>query len=138
MAKPNPETGLVIRYDYLWHRRREKGHQVGELRPCVVVFIAPNGRVVVCPITHSELTPEEWRVDVDAEHRDVLGLDSNPQWVDCSEINEISWNDSGLEPTPWGDWEYGYVADHVADEILSKVRSQLDPFQIKWIERDAE
>jgi mRNA-degrading endonuclease toxin of MazEF toxin-antitoxin module len=64
MAKPDPETGLVIRYDYLWNSRKEKGHEVGELRPCVVVFVAPNGRVVVCPITHSELAPKEWRVEL--------------------------------------------------------------------------
>jgi hypothetical protein len=135
MAKPDPEAGLVIRYDYLWDSRKQKGHQVGELRACVVVFVAPKDRVVVCGITHSELAPKEWRVYLDDEHREELGLDG---WIDCSEVNELSWSDPGIEPTEDGHWAYGYVSDAVADEVLSKVRSQLDPPQIKWIERDHE
>ena len=36
MKKPEPETGLVIRYDFLWSHERDRGLDNGVTeRPCV-------------------------------------------------------------------------------------------------------
>ena len=42
MAKPDPQGGLVIRYDYLWVSEEGRGREVGaKVRPCAVVVAIP-------------------------------------------------------------------------------------------------
>src|SRR6476661_7818629 len=136
MAKPVPETGLVVRYDFLWDSEKRKGREEGsKIRPCAVVLATASGRVIVCGITHTDPGSDNLRVELDDKHKAVLGLDREPQWVDCSEINEVSWNDPGIEPTVNGDWAYGYLGEAEAQEMLDKVRAQQSAEQLKWIKR---
>lgn len=138
MGKPAPQTGLVIRYDFLWDSERNKGREEGsKKRPCAVVLATASGRVIVCGITHADPGSDDLRVELDDLHKTVLGLDGRPQWIDCSEINEVSWDDPGIEPTPDGDWAYGYLGDAEAKEMLAKVRAQLSADQLKIIDRIA-
>jgi len=55
-ALPEPEPGLVIRYDYLWSDESAAGRDYGKVRPvCIVASVKPLAEsrfVVVLPITH--------------------------------------------------------------------------------------
>lgn len=65
MALPDPERGLVVRYDFLCKHEHEEGRDHGRKdRPCAIVLVAKPDRhgrqkVLVCPITHSEPERED-------------------------------------------------------------------------------
>jgi hypothetical protein len=129
---------LVIRYDYLWQSERRKGREEGsKKRPCAVVLATASGRVIVCGITHTDPGSDDLRVELDAHMRRTLGLDDDAQWIDCSEINEVSWDDPGIEPVPSGAWAYGDLGATTAQQMLEKVRAQLSREQLAWIDRVA-
>ena len=58
MALPQPDPGLVIRYDYLWVEEAAAGRDQGKDRPACLVaasdFAVQPRFVVILPITHSE------------------------------------------------------------------------------------
>lgn len=122
MTKPDPETGLVFSFDYLWDSDKQRGWQEGgEHRPCVVAYVKPNGRVRICGISRSPPTSPELGVELDDATKRELGLKPDRQWIHCSETNEISWNDPEIRMTPEGYWEYGYLGDASAQEMLDKL-----------------
>ncbi|MGD0434098.1 MAG: hypothetical protein ABSA58_23700 [Acetobacteraceae bacterium] len=59
MALPDPQSGLVISYSYLWHYEHNVGRDEGaKTRPCVIVLAVDKPEegttvVRVAPITHS-------------------------------------------------------------------------------------
>jgi hypothetical protein len=135
MARSDPFTGLVIRYDYLWDSEKKKGREEGsKRRRCAVVLVTTSGRVILCGITGTDPGDDAVRVELDDNHKSLLGL-TKPSWIDCSEINETTWDDAGFEPTEDGDWEYGELDAATAQEMLDKVRAQLDAKQLAWIDR---
>jgi hypothetical protein len=137
MAKPDPETGLVIRFDYLWKSDKLRGwHEGGEHRPSAVVLVVPSGRVLLCGISRSPPSSPDFGVELDKHHKAVLGLKPDRQWIHCNEVNEISWDDPEIRPTPDGRWEYGYLGRAVAQEMLDKVRALLTAKQLSWIKRE--
>ena len=102
-----------------------------------MVLATATGRVVVCGITHTDPGSADVRVELDSGTKRALGLDREPQWIDCSEINEVSWDDPGIEPLPSGGWAYGNLGSATAQEALDKVRGQLNRKQLGWIDRVA-
>ena len=59
MKKPDPEPGLVIRYDYLWRDEQKRGRIEGAKdRPCAIIIASKTDdqghfTVILAPITHS-------------------------------------------------------------------------------------
>lgn len=138
MDKPDPEPGLVIHYDYLWNADKRRGNQYGtKMRPCAVLAVDEDGVVTVCGITHTDPGADALRVELDDEHKDVLDLDGDPQWIDCSEVNELLWSDPGIQKTRWGAWEYGFLGDDVLQDMVDRVIGQMDAGQLKSIDRVA-
>lgn len=127
MAKPDPQGGLVIRYDYLWLREQQTGSLEGSKeRPCAIVVAVPASdknplRAIVCGITHSEPEPPDEGIELPPKVKRHLGLDANRSWVIVSETNIVEWDDPGIVPTPSGDWAYGFVPEALADLIRNRV-----------------
>lgn len=96
MPLPNPVPGLVIRYNFLWHREAIVGRVEGaKHRPCAVVMAVSNDDgekiVTVLPITHSVPTSSDMAVEIPAATRRRLGLDDERSWVIVTEANRFTW-----------------------------------------------
>lgn len=144
MAKPDPQGGLVIRYDYLWLWEKEKNRKQGEKdRPCALVVAVPAQggrplRAIVCGITHEEpLGPDEG-IEIPPKVKAYLGLDVDRSWVITSEANLVDWDDPGIIPTPSGTWSYGFLPPMLADRITRAVVARYNAGRLDLIPRDRE
>jgi hypothetical protein len=102
---PEPQLGLVIRYSYLWHREHEQGQEEGiKDRPCAIVVsvIDRNHKreVVVLPITHAPPAHADDAIEIPAETKRRLGLDSKRSWIVIAEYNEFAWPGPDLRLVP--------------------------------------
>jgi hypothetical protein len=87
----DPETGLVISYNYIWSHQHERGEDAGrKARPtCVVVPVTSDGRnVVLFPLTSKEPGPERIAVKVPETERRRLKLKGRgSSWIILDEGN---------------------------------------------------
>lgn len=129
MKKPDPASGLVIRYDYLWRDEAAKGrHEGSKDRPCAVVVAHTDkhGRdqALIAAITHSE-PPKGDGIEIPPRVKAHLGLDDDRSWIITSELNDVDWNDPGIVPATQTQWEYGYLPPKLAQDVLNAVRGHL-------------
>lgn len=126
MPLPEPEPGLVIRYDYLWTHEAAAGRDQGKERPaCLVAAMDPSASprfVVILPITHSQPAGGTIGVEIPAKVRDALGLDDAPSWVIVSEHNIDEWPNAGLAPLPGrsGVFAYGFIPPALFASVRNK------------------
>ena len=128
MARPDPQRGQVVRYEYLWASEAlQDGLSEGEYpRPCaVVVQIAPKDggplQAMLCGITHTEPRPPSEGILVPPDLKRSLGLDDQPSWVITSEVNTVNWSDRRFVKTPSGQWEYGVFPRELMEEIRDRM-----------------
>lgn len=114
MIKPQPQVGLVIRYDFLWSHERDRGFDAGAKdRPCVVVTSVFHGdggetHVLVAPITHSTPRADVVAIEIPRRLGRHLGLDTERSYIVAGEANSVSWEDPGIVPAIPGErWAYG-------------------------------
>ena len=98
MPLPEPYAGLVIRYSYLWKREQEAGREDGTKdRPCAVVMAIMDQdgewEVLVLPITHSPPPDPADAIEIPAETKKRLGLDTDRSWIRITEANQFLWPD---------------------------------------------
>lgn len=112
MLIPEPEAGLVIRYNFLWsHETAPGAAEASKDRPCAIILVVQDAdgsrsRVSVLPITHAapsssgaalthlKLTPGECR---------AAGLGAGEHWVVLAELNRFVWPGYDLRPAPGGE-----------------------------------
>lgn len=91
MTIETPETGLVVRYSFLWSREHDRGEREGRKdRPvCLVIPLAvTQGTVVVFPITTQEPLPDRHAVPIpDTERRRLKLPGDRPCWLILDEAN---------------------------------------------------
>jgi hypothetical protein len=123
---PEPEPGLVIRYEYLRTRQKEAGVGQGKDRPACLVAATDRSvkprYVVILPITHSAPDADTIAVAIPAAVGRTLGLDDATSWVIVSEHNVDEWPNGGLSPVP-GDrtrFAYGFVTTGLFAQIKAK------------------
>lgn len=141
MKKPEPEIGLVIKYDFLWSHEREKGFQEGaKERPCVIVTAVVRRNdvteVLVAPITHSP--PREGTLAIEIPHKvgRHLGLDDERSYIVASESNSMSWDDPGIVPvTPGKQWAYGRIPKALYDQLRAAMLDLLNRRKLKTTAR---
>jgi hypothetical protein len=144
MAKPDPQGGLVIRYDYLWLWEKQKGRVDGsKQRPCAVVISVPEKgkkplRALVCGITHSEPGLPEEGIELPTKVKAHLGLDADRSWIIVSEANLVEWDDPGIVPTQSGDWSYGFLPPSLAGEIAKRVLNRHNSGRLPLVRRATE
>lgn len=127
MAIPDPEAGLVIRFNYLWKREHELGRDnARHPRPCAIVL--PHRRasdgltmVLVAPITHSEPDADTQAVELPPRVKQHLGLDDARSWVVVDEVNEFAWPGFDLAPNPGGEIAYGHLPSKLYEKIRLRV-----------------
>ena len=112
MPLPQPEPGMVLRYDYLWSREALEGRQQGKDRPTCLVA-ASDGQdnpryVVLLPITHSPPSGDTVGIEIPHAVKKAIGLDNEPSWVIVSEYNVDEWPNAGLTSVPGKSGIYGY------------------------------
>ena len=130
MALPDPEPGLVVRYDYLWTHEAAAGRSQGKTRPaCLVAATDPSVRpryVVLLPITHTPPTGDTVGdtvgVAIPARVGHALGLDDTPGWVIVSEHNVDEWPNAGLSPLPGRPdaFSYGFIPPGLFAQIKAR------------------
>lgn len=126
MAFPEPEPGLVVRYDYLWSREAAAGRDQGKDRPtCLVAATDSLTRpryVVLLPITHTPPADDTIGIEIPAKVKQALGLDDQPSWVIVSEHNIDAWPNAGLSPVPGrpGVFAYGFIPPRLFKQIKAK------------------
>ena len=130
MALPDPEPGLVVRYDYLWTHEAAAGRDQGKTRPaCLVAATDPSVRpryVVLLPITHTppsdDTVGDTVGIEIPARVRQALGLDDAPSWVIVSEHNIDEWPNGGLSPLPGrpDTFSYGFIPPGLFAQIKAR------------------
>jgi len=106
---PQPVSGLVIRYSYLWYREHLEGREEGQKdRPCAIIAAVradESGatRVLVLPITHSPPDHASLAVEIPPKVKLRLQLDEAQSWVVLSEWNEFVWPGPDLRRLPNAD-----------------------------------
>jgi hypothetical protein len=129
MAKPNPQVGLIIRYEYLWKSEELDGENQGEKhRPCVIILVVPatnerSAKAMVCALTHSEPRGSDAGIEVPDEGKAQMGLTSKRQWVIASEANLVDWDDPGIVELKTGGWTYGTMVRPVLDAVRVRYRN---------------
>ena len=109
MPLPQPVSGLVIRYNYLWYREHLEGREEGQKdRPCAIIAAVradESGatRVLVLPITHSPPDHASLAVEIPPKVKLRLQLDEAQSWVVLSEWNEFVWPGPDLRRLPNAD-----------------------------------
>ncbi|MXY39781.1 MAG: hypothetical protein F4160_17095 [Rhodospirillaceae bacterium] len=130
MALPDPEPGLVVRYDYLWTHEAAAGRDQGKTRPaCLVAATDPSVRpryVVLLPITHTppgdDTVGDTVGIAIPARVGQALGLDDTPGWVIVSEHNIDEWPNGGLSLLPGrpGTFSYGFIPPGLFAQIKAR------------------
>lgn len=126
MRLPEPEPGLVIRYDYLWNREAQTGRKTGKERPaCLVATFDSESEprfVVILPITHSPPRGTTKGVEIPVKVCERLGLDDARSWVIVSEFNVDDWPNAGLAEIPGkgGRFAYGFLPPGLFASVKAK------------------
>jgi len=140
VAKPAPQGGLVIRYDYLWlAEERERREEGAKARPCAIVVAVPAVaadplRAVVCGITHARPTDEEG-IRIPPAVKAHLGLDAEGSWIITSEVNLIDWDDPGIVPVAPGRWAYGFLPPALAKAVRERIVAQMRRGALPLVDR---
>ena len=103
MILPQPESGMVVRYSYLWASEANAGREDGSKdRPCAIILtardVAGQTRVQILPITHSPPSKADDAVEIPTPVKQHLRLDDERSWVLLSEYNEFMWPGHDLRP----------------------------------------
>ena len=129
MSLPAPETGLVIRYAYLWRAEVERGLEEGQKdRPCAVVLAhhqhtSGETLVVVAPITHSKPTGDLNALEIPPAVKRRLGLDDERSWIVTNDLNSFIWPGPDLRSidprNPKAGFAYGFLPDALTQTMLN-------------------
>lgn len=105
MSFPTPQSGLVIRYSYLWADEQDDGREEGvKDRPRAILLATTTDegdlRVIVLPITHAPPRSLEDAIEIPVQTKRRLGLDDERSWIVLAEGNVFIWPGPHLRPVP--------------------------------------
>ena len=133
MPLPELTLGLVVRYEYLWHRRSGADTADKDHPACVVATYRQQDRpedfVIYLPISHTPLSDGEDGIKLPDSVKAKAGLDSARQWVLISECNVDTWPfDLRQIPNRPGQFHYGHLPPSmfrlVRDAFAERYRSR--------------
>lgn len=138
MKKPEPQIGLVIRYDFLWSHERERGFENGvKARPCVIVTAIVRRadgmiEVLLAPVTHSPPEGERVAIEVPTKVGKHLGLDEARSYIIVDETNSVAWDDAGIVPAePGKRWAYGRLPKALSDQLRASMIDLISKKKLK-------
>jgi hypothetical protein len=126
---PEPQSGLVIAYSYLWDSNFRAGQEEGAKdRPCAIVIATriEDGDIVVtvAPITHRPPADPRHGVELPTDVKRRLGLDDVRSWVICTELNRFVWPGPDLRPVSRskpGQFAYGMLTRSVMRKVFQRL-----------------
>lgn len=129
MSIPEPVSGLVISYSFLWSQEHNAGAREGRKeRPCAIIVATTDGdrdetRVYVAPITHSPPEDPRLAMEIPPKVKDHLGLDMERSWVVCSELNRFTWPGFDLRHVPGSKerFDYGMLPRKLFENIRQRI-----------------
>jgi hypothetical protein len=142
VSLPDPEPGLIVRYDYLWPQEAKNGIEHGKDRPaCLVAAIDRPGQalvVVLLPITHTPPSGEVAGIEIPAKTKRLLELDDAPSWIIVSDHNLDVWPTPGLSPVPGkpGRFAYGFIPPSLFAQVKSKFMELVRQKKTQSVRRD--
>lgn len=141
MPLPDLTIGLVVRYEYLWHRRARTADTADKDHPaCVVATFRRQGRpenfVLYLPISHTPPSDEEEGIELPDSVKAKAGLDSAPQWVLVSECNIDTWPaDLRQLPQQPGRFHYGHLPPSMFKIIRDRFVERYNDRRTKLVNR---
>ena len=131
MSLPDPRSGLVIGYSYLWHADYEAGQEEGgKDRPSAVVIASRTEAgdivVTVAAITHSRPADPMDGIELPACVKRRLGLDALPSWLICAELNRFVWPGPDLRPVSRsapGQFVYGVLPPSFMAQVFARLQA---------------
>ncbi len=113
MGLPNPTPGLIIGYAYLWRDEALRGQEEGRKdRPCVIVLSVQTENdqtvVTVAPVTHTPPAHPESAIEIPAQTKKRLGLDTQRSWIIAADLNRFVWPGVDLRTVKRGSANYAY------------------------------
>lgn len=128
MRLPEPEPGLVVRYDFLWLREAARGRSSSKDRPaCIVATLDQTVDprfVLLLPITHAVSLGDTAAVEIPSKVCAALGFDEQRSWVVVSEYNVDEWPNAGLRAVPGKprSFAYGFLPPMLFSQIKAAFR----------------
>ncbi len=125
MPLPELTAGLVVRYEYLWHRLSAAGaagaHK--DHPACVAATFRrqdrPEDFVIYFPITHAEPAGEDEGMELPDDVKRKAGLDGGRQWILVSEYNLDTWPaDLRQIPNRPGVFHYGHLPPSMFRKVV--------------------
>lgn len=145
MPLPDLSIGLVVRYEYLWHRRAASGADTADKeRPACVAFTfddSEHGRsVMLLPISRSEPTGDDVGIEIPQAVKGHLGLDRDRSWVIVSECNIDSWPSPDLRQIPerLGTFAYGHIPPRLFKIIRDAFVREFRARRVRQVTRERE
>ena len=141
MASLKPETGLVVRYRYLWRRQADAGEETGrKARPaCVVIPVGSGEEVVLLPLTTQPPGEDRAALQVPETERRRLKLKGDsPTWIIVDEANVDRLPQSfHLEPLSYAPpvFAYGTLSPAFMKVVLSALASIVRERRLKTVQR---
>lgn len=141
MPLPKLDLGLVVQYEYKWHRRKDAPTADKDHPACVVATFKkksqddtdPNADqdqyVVYLPISHTPPSGDEVGIELSDHAKRKAGLDSAPQWLLISECNLDLWpQDLRNLPRQPGRFHYGHLPPsefrRIRDEFVERYQAK--------------
>jgi hypothetical protein len=127
---PEPRTGLVICYSYLWIEEAERGLQEGgKDRPCAF-FVALQPA--------STKSGKRVAVEVPTKVKDYLGLDGERSWIVLDELNVFTWPGFDLRQVRRGEnrIDYGMLPPALFDKIIARLVLLLETGGVARLSRE--
>ncbi len=128
MAVPEPESGLVISYSYLWRNEYETEKVEGlKNRPCAIILVIRHEdggkKVTVAPITHTKPVDLDAAIEIPAKVKAHLGLDNESSWIILDDFNEFVWPGYDLRTLAGkpGCYDYGFLPPVFFKQIVRKI-----------------
>ncbi|MFA1677222.1 hypothetical protein ACDY97_32100 [Rhizobium mongolense] len=138
-----PETGLVISYNFLWEREHAKGEAEGrKARPaCIVVpLTSKHGDVVLFPLTTQEPGPDRIAIKVPETERRRLKLKGRgPSWIILDEGNTDRLAESfHVEPISYDPptFSYGKLSRAFMGQVLQTLAKAIRERNTRLVKRD--
>ena len=128
MGLPDPTPGLVVGYAYLWRDEALRGREEGRKdRPCVIVLSVQieNGQTVVtvAPVTHTPPAHPDSAIEIPAQTKKRLGLDTQRSWIIAADLNRFVWPGVDLRPVKRGSSDYSY--GELPDALYRRLRDRV-------------
>jgi hypothetical protein len=97
-----PPIGNLVAYEYLWLSQQNTREDGAKVYPVALIFakkiIASVTLAYAVGMSHKPPDASEKAIEVPRKLKRHLGLDEDPSWIYCDQLNEFTWPGPDLRP----------------------------------------